>query len=90
MKREWIKIISKITENADTTNHIKCPICTGEKIDYIYVGDGKTRVGYLQIWCNKCLKGIYVSRVVAPLNAKFVTFDTDLKEIVPNYEFVEG
>ena len=43
----------------------------------------------MQIWCNKCLKGIYISRAVAPVNAKFVSFDEDLKKIVPNYEFLD-
>lgn len=57
-------------------NQIKCPNCSECGIDYIYVGDVDTRIVFLQIWCNKCLKGIYVSRVVAPENAKFVTFDT--------------
>ncbi len=89
MKREWTRIISQVTENFDNKNQIKCPICGECAMDYIYVGDGNTRIGFLQIWCNKCLKGIYVSRAVAPLDAKFVTFDTDLKGVVPKYEFVE-
>lgn len=89
MKKEWIKIISQITDNIDNNNCMKCPVC-GEGIDYLYVGDGNTRIGFLQVWCNKCLKGVYVSRVVAPPNARFVTFDTDLKDVVPKYEFLEG
>ncbi len=37
---------------------------------------------------NKCLRGICVSRAAAPPNAKFVTFETDLKGIIPNVKFV--
>ena len=30
-----------------------------------------------------------MSRAAAPLNAKFVTFETDLENIVPKVEFAE-
>ena len=89
MKREWTRIIPQIIEDFDNINQIKCPNCKECGVDYTYIGDGNTRICFLQIWCNKCLKGIYVSRAVAPQNAKFVTFDTDLKGIVPKVEFVE-
>lgn len=89
MKREWIRIVPKITEDFDRINQIKCPNCGEYGIDYIYVGDGNTRIGFLQIWCRKCLKGIYVSRAAAPPNAKFVTFEADLKSVVPKYELVQ-
>lgn len=55
----------------------------------IYIGDKKTRVGYLQIWCSESLKGIYVSRAVAPTNDQFATFDDDIKDKIPKYDFVE-
>ena len=90
MRNEWVQIVPQITEDADGINSIKCPNCEKYGIDYIYIGDEKTRVGFLQIWCSKCLKGICISRTVAPQNAKFVTFDTDLKNKVPPYDFVEG
>lgn len=89
MKKEWIAIVSQITDDFNKINQIECPHCGKCGIDYIYIGDGDTRVGFLQIWCYKCLKGIHVSRVVAPQSAKFVTFDTELKGIVPQFEFVE-
>lgn len=89
MKREWIKIIPQITNDLISMNHIKCPNCGKHGIDYIYTGDEETRVGFLQIWCSKCLKGIYISRAVAPVNAKFVPFDTDLKDLIPKYDFVD-
>lgn len=86
---DWIRIITQITKDFDKINHIKCPNCEKYGLDYIYIGDGKTRIGFLQIWCNECLKGIYVSRAVAPQNAKFATFESDVKNIVPKIEFVE-
>ncbi len=89
MKQEWIKILTQITDNLDNVDQIKCPVCGEHGIDYIYIGDEGTRVGFLQIWCNKCLKGIYISRAVAPNKAKFASFESELRNVVPKYEFVE-
>lgn len=89
MRKEWERIIPQIVENVEDIDKIKCPNCKECGIDYMYIGDSHTRIGFLQIWCNKCLKGIYVSRAVAPLRVKFVTFDTDLKDLVPKFEFIE-
>ena len=87
MKIEWTRVVSQMIEDFNNISQIKCPNCSKYGIDYIYIGDGSTRIGFLQIWCNKCLKGICISRTIAPLNAKFVTFETDLKGIVPKFEF---
>ena len=86
MKKDWTKVISEITEDFNRVDQLKCPNCGECGIDYMYVGDGHTRIGFLLIWCNKCLKGIHVSRAAAPRNAKFVTFETDLKSVVPEFE----
>ena len=89
MKIRWMGIVEKISENFSNIHQVRCPNCGEARLDYIYIGDEETRIGFLQIWCNKCLKGVYVSRAIAPLNAKFVTFDSDVKSIVPQIEFVE-
>ena len=88
MKSAWERTISEILKDFNIINQIKCPSCGKCGMDYIYIGDGDTRIGFLQVWCNKCLRGFYVSRAAAPPNAKFVTFETDLKDIVPKIEFV--
>lgn len=64
MKREWEKIVPQIIGHFDKINQVKCPNCGECGIDYIYIGDSNTRIGFLQIWYNQCLKGIYVSRGV--------------------------
>ena len=48
-----------------------------------------TRIGFLQIWCNNCLKGIYISRASASINAKMVPFNSDLKTIIPAFVCLE-
>ena len=78
MKKDWMNIIVKIADGLDDTTQITCPNCGEHGIDYIYVGDAETRIGYLQVWSCKCLKGTYISRAIASDNAKFAAFDTDL------------
>lgn len=46
MKQEWIKILTQITDNLDNVDQIKCPVCGEHGIDYIYIGDEGTRVGF--------------------------------------------
>lgn len=89
MKLAWERTISEIVKDFDSINQIKCPGCGKCGMDYLYIGDSDTRIGYLQVWCNQCLRGTYVSRAAAPPNAKLVTFETDLKGIVLNVEFVD-
>ncbi|MDE7285320.1 MAG: hypothetical protein K2N55_00545 [Lachnospiraceae bacterium] len=87
MREKWMKILPKITENLCDLQLIECPYCGEHEIDYLYVGDEKTRIGYMQVWCNKCLRGIYISRAIAPNNARFVSFGEDISKIVPKYKF---
>lgn len=85
----WTRILAQIIPDFDKIDHVKCPNCEKYGLDYIYIGDGKTRIGYLQIWCNECLQGICVSRAAAPPNAKFATFESDVRRMVPEIEFVK-
>lgn len=87
MREKWMKILSKITNDFSDSQFIECPNCGEKGIEYLYIGDEKTRIGYMQIWCNKCLKGIYISRAMAPANARFASFGEDISHIIPEYEF---
>lgn len=89
MRKDWIKIVPQIIDNFDNIIQILCPNCKECEIEYLYIGDERTRVGFLQVWCNKCLKGIHISRAKAPQNAKFVTFDYDIDNMVPFYDEAE-
>lgn len=89
MKSDWIKMMPHLLDNLQNATKIECPNCHKYGINYIYIGDEETRVGYLQVWCNECLKGIYISRAIAPSNARFAAFDDDIKGVIPQYEFVE-
>ncbi len=86
MREKWMKILPKLTDNFVNPQEIQCPNCGEQEVEYLYIGNEKTRIGYFQIWCNNCLKGIYISRAKAPVNARFVSFDHDLNGIIPKYE----
>ncbi|MGG5343274.1 hypothetical protein [Enterococcus sp. AZ192] len=88
MFKEWIKLAASIQDNTDKINELKCPTCGHCEIDYIYVGDLSDRIGYEQVWCNHCLRGIHVSRVMIPENVKVMSFEETKKinTIVPNFK----
>lgn len=45
---------------------LSCPSCGNLAVDFQYVGDTATRIGYLDIWCEECRQGIHISRVQIP------------------------
>lgn len=93
MKKEkkynrWlIEVASKIANKERKVEQIMCPQCNEKCIDYLYIGDKKTRIGYLQVWCNNCLNGIYISRAAVPNGLKMISFEDTigLNGIIPHY-----
>ena len=68
--------------------YLSCPYCGKKEIDYLYIGSKKDMMGYLQIWCNSCNHGVYVSRAKIPESAKMIEFNDnsiDLNTIIPEY-----
>jgi hypothetical protein len=56
MEPRWRDIIIAIMERG---NPSLCPECGERSIQYIFVGDLETRVGYLAIWCTACNQGLH-------------------------------
>ena len=90
MLKDWLKLGGLLEDNDFVTENLVCPECGKESIDYLFVGDKETNVGYFQIWCNNCNKGSHVSRVIIPEKAKRIEFGDyeSLVKLVPNYEHV--
>lgn len=84
MRENWIKLISGL-DNVDT---LQCPNCYEKDIDYLYIGDEYTRIGYLQIWCNNCKKAIHISRVKIPQGVKFVSLEDRENIELPSCDFI--
>lgn len=85
---DWLKIIGDFKKDkADAV----CPNCGKSSIDFQFVGDERTHIGHLYIWCNTCAHGIHISRVKIPEGVNILPYDLptiDLKKRIPNYKFV--
>ena len=74
MFHDWLKLLANLSANNYCTKDFICPECGKKSIDYRYVGDVSTRIGYLPIWCKNCSKGIQISRVEIPQEVKMIEF----------------
>jgi hypothetical protein len=84
----WRDVLIAIGSGIDDSALPMCPACAQQLVDYLYVGDAASRIGYLVVWCNACLKGTRISRAGAPIGAHFITFeeaDGTIAERVPNF-----
>ena len=79
MFHDWLKLLANLSANNYCTKDFICPECGKKSIDYRYVGDVSTRIGYLPIWCKNCNKGI-----------KMIEFgDLDsIENTIPNFKHV--
>ena len=83
----WVKLIIEIPYKI---HDIACPSCNSKTLRFQYVGDENSRMGYLDIWCDSCLKGIHLSRVKIPENIKFISFKSneEILKKIPNFKLV--
>jgi hypothetical protein len=86
----WLKLSADISSNSSHINIAHCcPECQSQAIDFQYVGDIASRVGFLAVWCNSCLNGIHLSRVRVPESAVLMAFDdASVKERIPAFKQV--
>ena len=87
----WLNLVKDINNSLPEMLPLSCPVCNNSSIDFQYVGDVKTRIGYLDIWCTQCLNGIHISRTIIPENINILPFDTPKEEVlqrIPSYKQV--
>ena len=84
-RAEWMALLPVLT--GDPPLCPACPCCGREAtLRTRYVVDRGTRVGYLLMWCDACLRGISISRVQAPEGAEARWFDdSDALAGVPEF-----
>jgi len=70
----WLKTLP-LAVAAAADEPISCPTCGQKRLEFRYIGDPSTRIGYVLLWCNACLHGISVSRVRAPESVVMGGFD---------------
>ncbi len=90
---QWLYLVGEIQDANGDVSHIACPSCSATgSIDFQYVGNPETRIGYVAIWCTKCNQGFQSSRAEAPIGFDLLPFGTSAEEIrkrIPSFEHVE-
>ena len=82
----WLKLSAEISIKPKPLSTLQCPECQNSTVDFQYVGDSETRIGYLDLWCNSCSNGIHISRVRVPDSAKLLEFnDASLIDRIPSF-----
>ena len=90
MFNDWLKLLKELSKNNYSTKGFICPECGQKSVDYVYVGNPTTRIGYLPIWCKNCNKGIQISRVEIPKGVNMIEFSNlkCIKDTIPNFKQV--
>ncbi|MFJ4616599.1 hypothetical protein [Streptomyces sp. NPDC088812] len=68
-RARWLHALAELTDRlsaAAEKGSASCPHCGENRLEYRYVVDPESRIGYVLLWCGACLHGISVSRVKAP------------------------
>jgi hypothetical protein len=89
MFHDWIEMHKAIRAEQVRKELCVCPECGSQTIDLQFVGDEKSRIGYLDIWCATCKRGIHMSRVVVPESESLISFDAPSEVIaarIPDFE----
>lgn len=73
-QRGWVDVLTIVTSAVDDDNLPLCPRCGQQRVDYAYMGDSKSRIGFLVMWCDACRHGVRISRAKAPANVHFMPF----------------
>jgi len=89
----WFYLVTCICgdKNLPDLPVLNCPSCGIPGIDFQFVGDIPSKIGYLSVWCPSCLHGIVISRVGLPDNDRALPFAASKEEIVrriPNFTHV--
>jgi hypothetical protein len=52
-----------------------CPACGLGSVQWLPIGDRETRMGWILLWCDACLKGAHISRAKIPDHIAMTSFD---------------
>lgn len=91
MFRDWLVIYKNIREFTVEKSDCICPECGTNAIDLQFVGDVEKKIGYLDMWCTACNRGVHMSRVLIPEGASMISFDDPAEVVsarIPNFEQV--
>lgn len=89
--QKWISITTDIYNNLPHISVLTYPNCHKLGVNFQFIGDFKTRIGFMVMWCPFCLHGIHLSRVCIPEKAQALPFDTSclISRRIPNFTHVK-
>jgi hypothetical protein len=84
--KDWLSAFARIVGDLPERRSEICPSCSDGIIQYQYVGDVQTRIGYASVWCDSCSRGIVISRVSAPNGVSMLSFeDVTKSHSIPDF-----
>jgi len=86
---KWLKVCVQIRDELPERSLKTCPVCGEIAVDFQYVGNEASRIGFMCAWCNCCKNGIHISRLIIPKNATFMPFNTpneELEKRIPKFK----
>ncbi|BAU82853.1 hypothetical protein SLA_1915 [Streptomyces laurentii] len=82
----WLRVLGRVADRQSEVGLVSCPDCGQDQLEVRYIVKHESRIGYVLLWCGKCLHGISVSRVRAPEGAPTWSIDDPASvEGVPNF-----
>lgn len=84
---KWLHLTGKLNQG----QNLECPSCGKAAVDFQYVADPGDKIGYLDIWCGSCHKGVHVSRARVPEGVTMLDIKSPPAAIaarIPNFTWV--
>jgi hypothetical protein len=91
MFQDWLVMYKNLRDDTVVKSECICPECGAITIDLQFIGDVERRIGYLDMWCTTCNRGIHMSRVLIPEGAPLISFDDPAEVVsarIPDFEQV--
>ncbi|MBP3351083.1 MAG: hypothetical protein J6L65_01615 [Lachnospiraceae bacterium] len=88
MFKDWLDLLKKLPNENYSSETFICPECGQRSVEYTYVGNSITHIGYLPVWCKTCNKGIQIIRAIIPDGVKIIELGNleEIKEAIPDYK----
>ena len=84
----WVSVWSSVTAESADPGVAACPNCGRFRIQFQYVAEPSSRIGFCALWCTSCFHGHVLSRVKAPSHLSFLRLDADpgeLERAIPGF-----
>ncbi|WP_433688997.1 hypothetical protein ACQP0I_13850 [Micromonospora carbonacea] len=88
---EWLDAYDIVYRTLPATSDLQCPNCAHRTLRLAFTGPPGAGYGYASFWCDTCLEGIHLSRVVIPERTPARSLEAPAEERgwdIPNYRLI--